>query len=136
MYNISMIDIYVCGEAMPNPGVKAIGVTSEIFTHSSKVGNGSSKEAEYEAVIKGLSLAIEYKLKHIRLNTDSSLVLNHIKSNGDIAPVYQEYRKTVKDMLYKFEEVEFAYVRSDYNPARELVDKEFENGAVVYKFER
>ncbi|XP_074351989.1 uncharacterized protein LOC141691147 [Apium graveolens] len=63
----------------------------------------TNNESEYEALIVGLTTAIDLKINHICINYDSLLIVNHVKG------IYEEkdekmtvYLRIVKELQHKF----------------------------------
>ena len=64
------------------------------------------------------------------------LVLNQLRGAYAVAPKFMEYKNRINELLRNFDEVEFVYISGERNPAHKLVEKEFESGTVMFKFER
>ena len=119
------------GGARGNPGPSAIG--GVIKDHNGKVlhqfkeyiGISTNNFAEYSALIKGLSLALENNIKVLDCYLDSELVVKQI--NG-LYRVKDENLKLlytkVKDLIFGFNSVSFLHVkRSENSAADKLVNQ-------------
>ena len=98
------VTIFTDGAAQNNPGPAAIGVviTDEraqaIARISQAIGHATNNQAEYRAVIAALEEAIRLGAKHVRLNSDSELVVRQLKGryrvkNAALKPLYQQVKQ-------------------------------------------
>jgi len=98
------VTIFTDGAAQNNPGPAAIGVviTDEraqaIARISQSNGHATNNQAEYRAVIAALEEAIRLGAKHVRLNSDSELVVRQLKGryrvkNAALKPLYQQVKQ-------------------------------------------
>lgn len=78
------VTLFTDGAAKGNPGPAGIGIVlqagdgSILAEISESIGHATNNEAEYRAVIRGLSQAIKLKVRKLRLVTDSELVARQI----------------------------------------------------------
>ena len=76
--------IFTDGAAEPNPGPAAIGAIIKdeqgrlIARISQRIGTTTNNQAEYRAVIAALEEAIKLGVTHVKLNSDSELVVKQI----------------------------------------------------------
>lgn len=71
------------GATEPNPGRRGIGAVlqapgGERFEISQAIGHGTSNEAEYEALIAVLRLALEQPVEHLVICGDSQLIIKQV----------------------------------------------------------
>jgi len=76
----------------------------------------SNNQAEYEAIIVGLHLAIELEITTLNCKSDSRLVVGHLTKEYEVREtLLQQYFHFVKNLLSKFEEISFQHVRRENN---------------------
>ncbi len=116
--------IYADGGCFPNPGRKFIGI---VFENGEKfveeTGHGTNNEAEYEACIKALELAKEKNLKKIQLCLDSMLVINQLSGRWYADFKFQKYIEKFNELKRYFDQIDFVFVRGEYNKAHEIVEE-------------
>ncbi len=77
--------VYTDGASRNNPGQAAIGVVladregKVAATVSRAIGITTNNQAEYQAVIAGLEMAVKLGAREVCLNTDSELVVKQLK---------------------------------------------------------
>nr|XP_025637940.1 uncharacterized protein LOC112733259 [Arachis hypogaea] len=84
----------------------------------------SNNQAEYEALLAGLSLAQEVGAKVLEVNTDSQVVSSQI--NGDYQtrdPLLQQYLAKVNELREGFEHVTIRHVPRERNARADLLSK-------------
>lgn len=96
--------VYTNGACSSNPGPIGIGCViykgngSEIVeTISKRKGEGTNNEAEYLALIEGLSSVEKYNPKTVSIFSDSKLVINQI--NGVFAYRDERMKKMLKEVM-------------------------------------
>lgn len=104
-----------------NPGKAGIGAyiyKNEIeLIHSGKyIGEKTNNQAEYEALIHGLNLAIENNIDELLVMGDSELVIKQMKgeykiSSSSLIPLYNE----AKQLESKFKCIEYLHIRRELN---------------------
>ena len=76
----------------------------------------SNNDAEYEALIRWLRLALEMKVKKLVVKVDSMLVVEHIKGGYQAkGPKTTIYLRCVQGLLDQFEEVQVNKVPREFN---------------------
>ncbi|XP_057754878.1 uncharacterized protein LOC130974141 [Arachis stenosperma] len=83
-----------------------------------------NNQAEYEALLAGLSLAQEVRAKVLEVNTDSQVVSSQI--NGDYQtqdPLLQQYLAKVNELKERFEHVTIQHVPRERNARADLLSK-------------
>nr|XP_017221509.1 PREDICTED: uncharacterized protein LOC108198257 [Daucus carota subsp. sativus] len=76
----------------------------------------SNNDAEYEALVGGLKLALEMKVRRLVVKLDSMLVVEHIKGGYQAkGPKTAMYLQCVQRLLDQFEEVQVNKVPREFN---------------------
>ncbi|XP_059277660.1 uncharacterized protein LOC132031765 [Lycium ferocissimum] len=79
--------------------------SGEIVCHDIKCPKITKNEAEYEAVIAGLKLALEYGAESVKVHCDSQLVVNQVNGTFSIKePRMQKYQTQISDLFAKFKD--------------------------------
>jgi len=111
------------GGARGNPGPAGIGVvirdaeTGETLEeHADYLGETTNNQAEYHAVIKGLTRAVALKSSDVEVVTDSELVVKQANGeyrvkNPDLAQRFLEMR----NLCTRIGRVRFRHVRREMN---------------------
>ncbi len=122
--------LYTDGGARNNPGPAGIGGVlfdsdKLIAEFSEYIGEATNNQAEYEAIIAGLKLAIKHKIKKLDCYLDSKLVVEQVNKNWKIKePVLQKLFVKAYNLTHKFDKVTFNHVRREKNTqADALVNK-------------
>lgn len=109
------------GAATPNPGTKAIGCvlrspTGEVFERSASSGFGSNNEAEYEALIALLSMAIDQGAAEIQVYGDSKLVVEQVSERWNVGkPALIPLHQKIKDLASCFVGFSIQWIPRDDN---------------------
>lgn len=128
---IEKVIIYSDGGARGNPGPAAIGVviygTGEkpIKKTSRTIGNATNNQAEYKALILGLSEALDLGAKEVTVFLDSELVVRQLSGQYKVKePELQNLTAEVFRLSNKFLSVEYNHVPREKNKlADKLVNK-------------
>jgi ribonuclease HI len=122
--------LFTDGGARNNPGPAGIGGVlfdddKLIAEFSEYIGEGTNNQAEYEAIIAGLKLAIKYKIKKLDCYLDSKLVVEQLNKNWKIKdPGLQKLFVKAYNLTHKFDKVSFNHIRREKNTqADALVNK-------------
>lgn len=102
--NVKKAIIFTDGAAEPNPGPAAIGAIIKdeqgrlIARISRRIGMATNNQAEYRAVIAALEEAIKLGVTHVKLNSDSELVVKQINGRyrvkkAALKPLHQKVRQ-------------------------------------------
>lgn len=120
------------GGARPtNPGPAAIGYTVETDDwteeESEHIGEATSNEAEYQALIRGLQTALEKGCTDVEAQGDSQLIVNQVKGNWKTNKQHlRELRDRAQELANEFEQFEIDWIEREGNwEADDLVDSEF-----------
>lgn len=120
--NIENAKLYTDGGSRGNPGPSAMGIAlldendQVILKTSGYLGITTNNQAEYQALKKGLELAIEAGIKRLAVYMDSELIIKQIKGeykvkNADLAPHYH----AIKKLEASFKEISFQHVLREKN---------------------
>lgn len=98
-------------------GIILLSPTKEKFTFAFKLMfDCSNNQAEYEALVKGLQISIEFNIKHIDVYGDSMLVVNQVNEEfGCLHTTLQKYLAKVKTLLKQFKECRIRHVPREEN---------------------
>ncbi|EKD33032.1 MAG: ribonuclease H [uncultured bacterium] len=122
--------LFADGGARGNPGPAGSGAVlyskdgKEIATVSKYIGNTTNNQAEYTAIVLGLSKAMELEAEEVDVYLDSELAVKQLNGqykvkNPEIAKRFLE----VHNLRLKFRNVRFSHVRREKNSrADELVN--------------
>ncbi|VFQ61999.1 unnamed protein product [Cuscuta campestris] len=84
----------------------------------------TNNEAEYEALIGGIQVALFMKLKHIRLKSDSKLAIGQLKGEMEAKEGrLKRYRDCARTLLGQFEYYELIYVPREENKEADMLAK-------------
>lgn len=123
--------VYSDGGSRGNPGPSAAGYvvlnTSEevLEEGGSYLGITTNNQAEYQAVLLGLSRVKELGAKRVDFRVDSMLIVNQMNGtykvkNRDLWPIYER----IKELISAFDKVSFQHVRREFNThADSMVNK-------------
>ncbi|VFQ69153.1 unnamed protein product [Cuscuta campestris] len=84
----------------------------------------TNNEAEYEALIGGIQIALFMKIKHIHLKSDSKLAIGQLKGEMEAKEGrLKKYRDCAKTLLGQFESYELIYVPREENEEADMLAK-------------
>ncbi|XP_022032551.1 uncharacterized protein LOC110933647 [Helianthus annuus] len=104
-------------------GLRLVSPEKHEFTYAIKLDfKNTNNEAEYEAFLAGLRLAIKMGAQNLQAHVDSLLIASQINriydAKGEVMALYLEQ---VKELLQKFKSYKFVYInRSENKPADAL----------------
>lgn len=113
--------LFTDGGARGNPGPAAIGGViyteeKEIDRFGITIGSTTNNQAEYQALLHGINLAIKHGIKHLDCYLDSELVVKQL--NKEYRVKDQELAKIfvkVWNLLSEFEHIKFHHVAREKN---------------------
>lgn len=114
-------DLYTDGASKGNPGPSAIGVVllMEDATRvdlSECIGHSTNNLAEYEAVIRGLSLALSKGVTEVTVHCDNLVIVNQILGDYTVnSPALKEKFDTIHQLLPRFNDYKFIWVPREQN---------------------
>jgi ribonuclease HI len=131
MENTDLKIIQFDGIAIPNPGVRGIGVIfidngAVVDEISKKIeGLGTNNEAEYMAVIEGLQHAFNLGWKDFCIQGDSQLVINQLKGLWAVkADNLKRLNILAKEIIKKFDNIKLEWIKREMNSkADEMASK-------------
>nr|XP_025685323.1 uncharacterized protein LOC112786123 [Arachis hypogaea] len=86
--------------------------------------NASNNQAEYEALLAGLKLALQLQIPRITAYCDSSLVVHQIKGEFQVKdPLLEKYWLITKDLISKFKEFDIIHVNREQNTRADVLSK-------------
>jgi ribonuclease HI len=87
---------------------------------------------EYEALINGLRVAVELRIKRLEIRGDSELVVDQVmKDKNCVDPKMAAYCQAVRDLEGKFHSLELHHVLRDYNKAADVLAKTASSRSLV-----
>jgi ribonuclease HI len=101
------LEVYTDGASRGNPGPASYGIVFTdgekiVYTDSGFLGTATNNQAEYNAVINALDIAIEAGLERIDLHSDSQLMINQLNGEWRVKDDdLSELHEKVKDRLEK-----------------------------------
>ncbi len=113
--------VYFDGAARGNPGLGAIGwviVTADgiVTEGNDRIGETTNNRAEYEALVRALTVASDYGFDEVVVRGDSELVVKQVRGEYDANdPSMQERRVRVLELLDEFEEWSLSHVPREIN---------------------
>lgn len=116
-----MVKLFTDGGARGNPGPAAIGGVlydgdNKLAEFSEYIGETTNNQAEYQALLKGLNLALENNVTELDCYLDSELVVRQLKKeykvkDKDLAKIFVK----VWNLSLKFKSISFKHVKRELN---------------------
>jgi ribonuclease HI len=130
--------LFVDGGSKGNPGPAAIGgvIYDEVFngvkTFKEYIGEATNNQAEYRALLKGLTLAKEQGIKLLKLNMDSELVIKHLTGEYAVKDEQlKKYHSEALELIKSFDDVQKRHVKREFNKmADSLVNEAIKDAGV------
>ncbi len=113
--------LFCDGASRLNPGDASIGISilldgKEVHTISKKIGIATNNEAEYQALIDGLSYCVHNSIKEIQVFLDSNLVVEQVNKNFKVkAGNLKVLNSKVDDLIQEFNFIEINHVYREEN---------------------
>ncbi len=113
--------LFCDGASRSNPGDASIGISilldgKEVHTISKKIGIATNNEAEYQALIDGLSYCVDNSIKEIQVFLDSNLVVEQVNKNFKVkAGNLKVLNSKVDDLIQEFNFIEINHVYREEN---------------------
>lgn len=113
--------VYFDGASRGNPGPAAIAwvvVTSDgiVEEGSERIGEATNNQAEYEALVRALTVAREFGFDEVDVRGDSELVVKQVRGEYDTNnPELREKRVDVLELLDSFDRWSLAHVPREIN---------------------
>ena len=129
--------VYVDGASRGNPGPSAVGAIvysssgEEVLSVAKKIGHATNNVAEYRAVLEGMRLARELRVREITIRLDSELVARQLAGqyrirNADLEALARE----VSEEARRFERCRFEHVPREQNKSADRLANEALNRVV------
>lgn len=126
----SALTIYTDGASRGNPGPSGIGIViydqddRQVGKVSSYLGNKTNNQAEYQALIRALRIALYFKTKVLKVRTDSELIVKQVTgeykvSNSNIINLYEEVIRLKK----QFKNCKIEHVTRNFNDKADYLAK-------------
>lgn len=128
--------LYVDGASFGNPGPSGTGVVLQvddqiIVQRSEDAGYGTNNQAEYRALLEGLSEAVQRGIRKLLVRSDSQLLVRQMTGEYKLKAKGLRALKAEADALCeRFDEVRFEHVRREGNA---LADELAKAGAEAAK---
>ncbi|XP_074301336.1 uncharacterized protein LOC141632716 [Silene latifolia] len=76
----------------------------------------TNNEAEYEALILGLQLALDLKIRHLKVYSDSQIIVNHVNNSYAARdPTMMAYLEVAKELKLRFATLDIKQILRDQN---------------------
>jgi ribonuclease HI len=119
-----MYSMYFDGACRGNPGPSSIGGViynskkEEKITYKKAIGVATNNYAEYQALLAGIKICIQYNIKEVNVYGDSKLAIEQVNGNWKIKsetlkPIYLEIKKYITPEFFK--KITFNHVRREFN---------------------
>lgn len=113
--------LYVDGASFNNPGPSGAGVVLEmdgqlVAERSEDTGYGTNNQAEYRALLEGLSEAIQRGIRSLVVRSDSQLLVRQMTGEYKIkAPGLKGLKAEADALTERFDDVRFEYIPRERN---------------------
>jgi ribonuclease HI len=113
--------VYFDGAARGNPGPAAVGyvvVTDGgiVAEGGETIGRATNNQAEYEALVRALSVAADHGFDEVVVRGDSELIVKQVRGEYDVNdPELREYRIQARELLAEFSEWSISHVPREIN---------------------
>ncbi len=126
--------VYFDGASRGNPGPAAVGyavVTSDgvVAEGGERIGETTNNRAEYEALIRALSVARDHGFDEVDVRGDSELIVKQVRGEYEASsPELRERRVRVRELLDDFDRWSLTHVPREVNSrADELANAAFDD---------
>lgn len=115
------VHVYFDGACRGNPGPSAVGwvlVDSDgiVDEGGETIGRATNNQAEYEALIRGLEVAVRYGYDEAEIRGDSELIVKQVTGAWNANdPTLREYRVRVHELLAEFADYTIKHVPRETN---------------------
>ncbi|WP_035053052.1 ribonuclease HI family protein [Carnobacterium pleistocenium] len=126
-----MIKMYTDASTKNNPGPSGVGIVISNENRYNQLsfpleGNLSNHEAEFEALLKGLTYLIEHQLNHetLMMYTDSKLLASAIKKNYVKKDIFKSYLLLIQEKLSYFPLFFIQWIPESHNKGADHLAKQ------------
>ena len=112
---------YFDGASRGNPGPAAIGwvvVTSDgiVAEGGERIGNATNNQAEYDALLRVLEVAVDFGYDEVEIRGDSELIVKQVRGEYNANdPTLREKRVSVRELLANFDSWTISHVPREIN---------------------
>lgn len=116
-------NVWFDGSARPNPGACRGGALlrspeGQEWHYSASLGHGSSSDAEYQALIAALELALQHGARVLYVFGDSRVILDDVQATQDNASaLLLDWREQAQALIAQFETVHWCWIPRALNGA-------------------
>lgn len=116
-------NVWFDGSAKPNPGACRCGALlrspqGQEWHYSVSLGNGSSSDAEYQALIAALELALQHGARVLYVFGDSRVILDDVQASiAEASAVLSNWREQALALVAQFETVHWCWITTALNGA-------------------
>ncbi|XP_057745745.1 uncharacterized protein LOC130963660 [Arachis stenosperma] len=120
--------LFVDGASNPHgsgAGILLENAEGVVIEHSLRFSfKASNNQAEYEALLAGLRLAIELHVVNLKVYCDSLLVVQQVNQSFQTKdPVLSKYLILVKNLMDRFSKIEICHIARDQNHRADILSK-------------
>ena len=123
-----MIELFIDGASAGNPGKSGAGIfiknAQDSKKHAIPLGVLNNHEAEYEALIHGLTLCLPFKNQIISCKTDSQAVLGAVEKRFIRNKQYAHYLDKMIPLLDQYELFFIKWISSKENKVADALARE------------
>ncbi len=122
--------VYFDGASRGNPGPAAVGwviVTDDgiVSEGGERIGETTNNRAEYEALVRAVSVAADYGFDTVEIRGDSELIVKQVTGQWNANdPGLRERRVRVREQLEAFEEWNLSHVPREINERADALANE------------
>ncbi|NLT24946.1 MAG: ribonuclease HI family protein [Syntrophorhabdus sp.] len=123
--------VHVDGASSGNPGKSGAGIVVRddrgeiVLTQGIYLGEMTNNMAEYEALLRALTIAVEHSVKDVTVYTDSQLVANQVTGVYKIKnKTLFGYVRRVKEIVSNFEHFTIQYIPREQNREADKLAKD------------
>ena len=110
------VTVHIDGASKGNPGLAAIGVVISQHGHTLRevaeiIGDATNNVAEYNALIVGLETALELGRPHVRVFSDSELLVRQVNGEYKVkSPLLAPLFGRVQSLIRRLESFELTHI--------------------------
>jgi len=132
------VTVHIDGGSRGNPGEAGVGVYFQdrdgtpLQSIARFIGRATNNTAEYQALLVALARAREAGVKHLRVFSDSELLVNQVNGRyRTTVPHLQQYLQEAIRLMRQIGRVDVAHVRREFNKeADALANEAMDNRSV------